>query len=281
MFKYMRFILQNLMPQLALTRLSGMLAESKLPWLKNILIRYFLSKFTINTAEAVEQDPYAYDSFNALFTRKLKPNARVIVQDSSRLVSPADGTVAQIGYLQNDIILQVKGKKFKLESLLGGAVDADKFINGAFATIYLAPPDYHRVHMPVTGRLLQMVYVPGKLFSVNKDNSDVMPDLFARNERVISVFETEHGRIAVILVGAMLVGSINTTWAGTVNVEHSNKVLSVKYDSIVVQKGEELGYFKMGSTVIVLTEQGMMNWQQELTVGSKVQVGQALGEMLR
>jgi len=284
--KNMRFLMQSLAPQRVLSIFAGMLAESRVVWLKNMLIRYFLGKFKINMAEAVDSDPYAYASFNELFTRHLQLTAREIASAKDLLVSPADGTIAQLGYLQNDLILQAKGKNFKLPELLGGdVIDATIFNGGAFATIYLAPPDYHRVHMPMTGQLLQMVYVPGRLFSVNKATTDAIPDLFGRNERVISIFATEHGKMAVILVGAMLVGSINTAWAGTINPKHKVPLLSKHYPStldqqILLHKGEELGHFKMGSTAIVLMERDRVVWNNALAVGSKVQFGQAIGTIV-
>lgn len=280
--------MQSVAPQRALTKLAGMLANSKIVWLKNILIRYFIFRFSrkLNFQAAIESNPYAYDSFNALFTRQLKSELRPIAATAGAIVSPADGTIAQLGYLDKDLILTAKGKDFRLPELLGchidgNRIDPKRFEHGAFVTIYLAPPDYHRVHMPVSGSLQQMLYVPGKLFSVNQATAAAIPNLFGRNERVINLFATEYGNMVVILVGAMLVGHIGTSWAGIVNAEHGYDPLVINYhqqqQGIFLKKGEELGYFRMGSTAIVIFEQAKINWQSELRVGAAVKFGQAIG----
>lgn len=231
--------------------------------------------------EAVEPNPFAYPSYNEFFTRTLKSTCRPIDSDTNSIVSPADGSIAQIGNIQDQALIQAKQHQYSLEALLGGDQQlADLFTNGNFATIYLAPKDYHRVHMPFTGKLEKMLYIPGKLFSVNNHATEFIPDLFARNERVVTIFNTVAGPMAVILVGAMIVGSIETAWAGTITPPHYKKINSWEYraDDIILNKGAEMGKFKLGSTVIVLLPAGVAKWQNGLLPDTAVRMGERIGE---
>lgn len=265
---------QYLVPQHALTHLAGQLGESQIPWLKNILIRHFVSRFDVDMTEAEIQNPYDYPSFNSFFTRHLKPGARPIAPPPA-IVSPADGFISHLGKIEDTSLIQAKGMYFTLTSLLGGSDSYSQlFQDGLFATIYLSPKDYHRVHMPADGRLRETIFVPGKLFSVNPMTTAAVPDLFARNERLICIFDTKHGPMAVIFVGAMLVGSIQTVW-------HANTTSSVisyeAHQGESFKQGEEIGHFKMGSTVIVLFGKNQAMWRHDLLAGSRIKMGHALG----
>lgn len=272
-------LLQNYLPQHALSTFAGFCANCKIPWIKNRLIQYFVWKYPVNLEEALITDPYQYDSFNDFFTRSLNPNARPIAQGIHDLVSPADGCISQFGSIDQDQIFQAKGHHFTVQDLLGGEKEQTKpFINGSFLTVYLAPKDYHRVHMPLDGNLSHMIYVPGRLFSVNAKTTDSTPNLFARNERVIAFFNTSIGRVAIILVGAMIVGSIETVWAGTITPPRKQTIQRWQYNNpISLKRGFEMGRFKLGSTVILLFEPGMVTWDPQLTNSYPVQMGQRLG----
>ncbi|MES2204347.1 MAG: archaetidylserine decarboxylase [Pseudomonadota bacterium] len=231
-------------------------------------------------SEAVEENPYAYATFNDFFIRRLKFSARVIDED---IVSPADGTISQLGYLENDSLLQAKGKTYSVLQLLASDEKlVITFTNGAHALIYLAPHNYHRVHMPMTGRLLQMIYVPGTLYSVSPTTAQHIDGLFAKNERVIAIFETAVGKMAVILVGAMIVGSITTVWAGQITPPRkAREITTYNYETenIQLEKGQELGYFSLGSTVIVLFEKDKINWFEEMQ-SHTTQMGQSIARII-
>lgn len=269
-------LLQYVAPQRELSYFAGWLAQSQIPWLKNYLIRYFLHRNQVNMGAAIIENPYDYPSFNSFFTRKLKPEARPIVQDPKHIASPADGFVSQIGKIDKDKIFQAKGFDFTLKNLLGGSEKRAKlFENGSFATFYLSPTDYHRVHMPLTGRLRETVFIPGRLFSVNQKTTTNVPNLFARNERLVCIYDTDIGPMAVILVGAMLVGSIETVWHAKTD---SSKILVESYGgSLELSRGAELGLFKMGSTVIVLFGKDKMHWDSNLIPDAAVKMGQSVG----
>lgn len=275
----MRPILQHCVPQHGLSRFGGWLANSEVPWLKNRLIRYFINRYSLNMEEAQETNPFAYPSFNALFTRSLQPHARPIAEETTAFVSPVDGCVSQLGAIQENQLLQAKGHYYSVASLLANDPNLSAvFKNGNFITLYLAPPDYHRIHMPMDGHLTEMIYVPGRLFSVNHKTAASIPNLFARNERVITVFNTAVGQMAVILIGAMIVGSIETVWAGTINPPEHKKPNRWQYkDSIFLKRGEEMGRFKLGSTVIVLMENQGVQWLSTLDPTDKVRFGEKLG----
>ncbi|WP_461480506.1 archaetidylserine decarboxylase [Porticoccus sp.] len=272
--------LQRLTPQHGVSRLGAKLAESRHPGLKNALIRQFIRHYRVNLAEAASSELDDYASFNDFFTRALKPGARPIASGDSQVACPADGTVSQLGKISTGNIFQAKGKSFSVEALLG-ARDADSkhFHNGQFITIYLSPSDYHRTHMPVAGELDYCRYIPGKLFSVNAATTGTVDGLFAKNERLVSLFDTPLGRCAVVLVGAMMVAGIESVWecnyqAGTLQQNQFER------GQISLGKGDEMGRFRFGSTVILLFEQDTIRWTEGLAPGSTTQMGQAIAERL-
>jgi phosphatidylserine decarboxylase len=278
-----RILTQNLLPHKLVSLLAHLSANCKIVWVKNFLISYFIKRYAVNMSEAVEPNPLAYPSYNAFFTRELKKEVRPIDLAPDIIVSPADGLLAQVGNIQTKVMIQAKGRSYSVQDLLGGsAALAAPFVDGTFATIYLAPKDYHRVHMPFTGTLETMLYIPGKLFSVNTHAAENIPNLFARNERVVSIFDTELGKMAVILVGAMIVGSIETVWAGAISPPHFKNINSWEYTeegvpTITIEKGLEMGRFKLGSTVIVLFEPGAMLWDQGMAINMDLKIGQKIG----
>lgn len=275
---------QYVAPQLTISRLAGRLADNEsVPALKNRVVNWFIGRYGVDMSEAVESDPAAYPSFNAFFTRALKPGLRPVDPRDSALVSPVDGAISQLGHISDGRVFQAKGQSFSLNELLGGEQErAEPFENGEFATIYLAPRDYHRIHMPLAGTLREMVYVPGKLFSVNPTTAENVPNLFARNERVACIFDTEAGPMAFVLVGAMIVGSVETTWAGIV-APGKRQVDVTRYDSLKApirfEKGEEMGRFRLGSTVIMVMPKGSVTWNSDQTAGGRVRMGEAFGEI--
>lgn len=281
-------ILQYLLPQQGISRLVGKIACCRIVWLKNWLIKKFITYYQVNMEEAVTETPENYPDFNSFFTRALKPHARIIDikehGDTHTIISPVDGKISQIGKIENNMLLQAKGKSYTLEQLLVLPELAEIFRNGNFATLYLSPRDYHRIHMPLTGKLRQMIYVPGTLFAVNANATRNVPYLFGRNERVITIFDTDREAMALILVGALIVGSIATTWAGTVTsntyIRRNNKqpqIWSYKDQSIVLQLGEEMGRFQLGSTVILLFPQHAVQWFDTLDLHTTIKMGQAIG----
>jgi phosphatidylserine decarboxylase len=245
--------LQYVLPKLFLTRLLGVLASAKGGALTTATIRWFIGRYGVNMQEAANPDPAAYASFNEFFARPLKPGARPLA--ASRWISPVDGAVSQLGPVKLDQIFQAKGHHYSTQALVGGdAALAKQFDNGFFATLYLSPKDYHRIHMPCDGRLLRMVHVPGDLFSVNPATAAGVPGLFARNERVVCEFDTPHGPMVLVLVGATVVGSMATVWHGLVNPPRPGKVREWHYrdQSIAFRQGDEMGRFLLGSTVVML-----------------------------
>lgn len=275
--------LQHLLPQHALSRLVGKLAECRNPAIKNRLIRAFATHFVVDMSESQQQDLTRFENFNAFFTRALKPGARPVCEAVNAIACPADGAVSEIGDIALGSILQAKGQSYSLIALLGGDAElTNTLMGGKFATIYLSPRDYHRVHMPLGGRLRKMTYVPGKLFSVNQTTANKVPGLFARNERLVCEFDSEHGSFVVILVGAMIVAGIETVWAGEVAPVrprlHSQSYID--RSDIMLQKGEEMGRFKLGSTAIILFPEGKVEWDTALQNGTPVKMGQAIGTLL-
>ncbi|HQQ63396.1 MAG TPA: archaetidylserine decarboxylase [Pseudomonadales bacterium] len=270
-------ILQYLVPQHLLSRLVGWFADNEIPWLKNFLIEKFIRQFRVNMNEAAQPDYRLYKSFNAFFTRPLHEGVRPVCEEG--VACPADGQVSQLGIIESGRIFQAKGQSYSVAELLGGDYElADKFRDGMFSTIYLSPRDYHRVHMPVAGKLLYTVYVPGDLFSVNKVTAENVPRLFARNERLVAVFATEYGEMAVVLVGAMIVAGIETVWGGQV-APYQKRIQSQDFSQpqavVVLDKGAELGRFKLGSTAIVLFRKNSgLQWRT--IAGQSVRMGQLL-----
>lgn len=272
---------QYLLPQHLLSRMVGKIMQSEQPWLKTRLINWFINHYQIDLTEADIADPKAYKSFNQFFTRGLKLDARPIASGNRVIACPADGAISAIGSVREQQLIQAKKHHYSLVQLLSSSALAGQFTDGEYVTVYLSPRDYHRVHMPLSGRLLSMSYVPGCLFSVNQQSVATVPGLFARNERLICLFETEFGPMAVVLVGAMLVAGIVTTWAGKV-VPRDHEYETYNYEShhVYLEKGQELGHFEYGSTVIVLLPNGIARWSAALSSGSKVSMGQALGDVI-
>lgn len=280
----LRYLGQSLLPQRALTRLIYALTRIQRPWFKNPLIRLFVRYFQVDMHEALATKPEAYADFNAFFTRALKPEARPIVRDKRVICCPVDGTVSQIGIADADTLLQAKGRSFSLSALLGDAQLGSRFAGGAFATLYLSPRDYHRIHLPLDGQLRDMLHIPGKLFSVSPLTTRLVPNLFARNERVVTVFETAAGPMALVLVGAINVASIETVWAGALTPPLAATVRRWNYPTsgdtaVHLARAAEMGRFNMGSTVIVLFAADRIRWERELQPGSKLRFGQRLGKI--
>jgi len=276
-------LLQYLLPQHLLSRLAGRLAETTRPWLKNPMIKLFIRRYGVDMSEAVEADPCVYSCFNDFFTRALKPGVRPIDSGPDSLVCPADGSVSQLGEIQEGRIFQAKGQFYTCLELLGGdKALAETFAGGRFATIYLSPRDYHRVHMPCSGRLRTSIAIPGELFSVNEVTAHQVPRLFARNERLVTTFDTDQGPMAMVLVGAMIVAGIETVWGGQA-LPMSRRIQRLDYRpeacSINLAKGEEMGRFKLGSTVILLFPRDRVAWDPAYRVGSRTRMGEALGQL--
>ncbi len=253
----LKITLQYLLPKHLISRLVGFLAAAQLGPLSHALIKLFIKAYGINMAEAKHENASDYASFNEFFTRPLKDGIRPLVQDANIIAHPVDGAISQLGAIEGDLLIQAKGHHYSLQALLGGKAEtADPYLNGQFACIYLAPKDYHRIHMPVTGTLREMIYVPGELFSVNPLTAANVPGLFARNERVVTIFDTEVGPMALVLVGATIVASIETVWAGTITPPTGKEVFRWQYpatgaNAVTLEKGAEMGRFKLGSTVIL------------------------------
>lgn len=273
---------QYLAPHHLLTRWMQRLTRVRAPWFKNRQIQWFVRRYQVDMKIAAETNPLAYPDFNTFFTRPLQPDARTIVSDHDAIACPADGMISQIGDVKNGRLLQAKGFYFDLLTLLGGSESrARPFQDSRFVTIYLSPRDYHRVHMPFSGRLRETVYIPGRLFSVSPRTTQAIPGLFARNERLVTLFDTAIGPVAVILVGAMFVAGIETVWAGLL--PHGKKVVEQHFDDaqhqgeIVLERGQEMGRFNMGSTVIVLFPPDRVELAPALTQNSPVTMGELLG----
>jgi phosphatidylserine decarboxylase len=271
--------LQYLLPHHLLSRGMHALARCENTALKNMLISRVVQTYGVNVSEALEPNPLAYPSFNAFFTRALKPDARPLDQTPGAILCPADGAISQLGDISDGTLLQAKGHTYNVADLLGGDTAlAQPFLDGKFATIYLSPRDYHRLHMPVSGRLCDMLHVPGRLFSVNAATARHVPRLFARNERVAAFFDTDVGPMALILVGAIFVSSIETVWHGEVTPPSSAGIRRWHYDDgMKLQQGAEMGRFNMGSTIIVLLGKQAGNWHGGLAAGDSVRMGQLLG----
>ncbi|MDQ8996033.1 archaetidylserine decarboxylase [Acinetobacter soli] len=268
---------QSLVPQHQLSRVVGKLAESENLLVKTAIIQAFKSKYGIDLSIAQQADALKYKSFNEFFTRALKDGVRVVDNAQDSIVSPADGAISQIGSIDDGEVFQAKGQSFSVEKLIGDPQLAQPFKHGQFATVYLSPRDYHRVHMPLTGRLTETLYIPGELFSVNQVTAENIPGLFARNERMVCLFDTELGRMAVVLVGAMIVAGIETVVTGKVK---PTGRLELNHHDVVLEKGDELGRFYLGSTAIVLFEKDKMAWESQFKANSVVVMGEKLGHTL-
>lgn len=268
---------QYLLPKRALTQLMGYLASREAGAVTTAVIRWFIRRYQVNMAEALNPDPAAYSSFNSFFTRELKPGVRPLAD--SEWICPVDGAISQLGRIQGDQIFQAKGHSYSTQALVGGDAQlAAQFQDGHFATIYLSPRDYHRIHMPCAGRLLRMIHVPGDLFSVNPTTARGVPGLFARNERVVCVFEGKHGPFVMVLVGATIVGSMATTWHGVVNPPRPGHVREWNYadKNIHLEQGAEMGRFLLGSTVVLLTPPGPLQFNADWCATAPVRLGEAM-----
>jgi phosphatidylserine decarboxylase len=269
---------QYLLPKKILTFVVGLIANVRHPWIKNLFITRFIEAYNVNMQEALQEHPKAYATFNEFFIRPLKPEIRPLAK--AEVVAPVDGIISEIGEIETGKILQAKGHYYSVDSLLANASIASSFHQGQFITCYLSPKDYHRIHMPITGKVLSTTYIPGKLFSVQPLTVRNIPQLFAKNERLIVLFETELGRMAMVLVGAVIVGSIHTAWEK--DHPHISKRTSSFLDytdaQLILKKQEEMGYFCLGSTVIVLLERNdkTPSWLPFLQAGKEIKMGEAL-----
>jgi phosphatidylserine decarboxylase len=271
---------QYLLPKQALTAFAGFVASRERGWVTTEIIRWFVGKYQVNMNEAANSDIGSYRTFNDFFTRALKPGARPLAQ--AELICPVDGAISQFGVIEQDQIFQAKGHYYSTTALVGGdAVLAAQYQDGSFATLYLSPKDYHRIHMPCEGRLTRMIYVPGELFSVSPVTARGVPGLFARNERVVCVFESARGPFVLILVGATIVGSMATVWHGVVNPPRGKAVREWHYPAestpaIVLKQGDEMGRFLLGSTVVMLFPKGPLQFNPEWVSGRSVRLGEAM-----
>lgn len=268
---------QKRLPQHQLSRLVGKIAASERPLLKTAVILAFKQRYGIDMSLAETRNITKYPSFNAFFTRGLKDGVRPIDPHPAHIVSPADGAVSQLGRITGGEIFQAKGQSFTVEQLIADSQLAKSFTDGEFITVYLSPKDYHRVHMPFAGTLTETLYVPGELYSVNQVTAEHIPNLFARNERMVCLFDTELGRMAVVMVGAMIVAGIETVATGKVK---PNGRLELHQHERKLEKGDELGRFYLGSTAIVLFEKNCVQWDSSLHAGSSVEMGQQIGQIL-
>lgn len=275
--------LQHLVPQHALSRLIGRVANCQNRFVKNTFITWFIKRYQVDMSLAAEENPAAYSSFNDFFTRALKPDIRPTCGEPSAIVCPADGSISQLGKINAGRIFQAKGQDYSVEELLGGDTEAAQlFHDGDFATVYLSPKDYHRVHMPYSGKLVKTISIPGELFSVNTVTAENVPRVFARNERVAAVFETDIGPMAVVLVGAMIVAGIETVWDGELAPMGSREVGTslYPYQNIILEKGAEMGRFKLGSTAIILFAKDKVKWEHQFVAGATTRVGVKLANRI-
>ena len=269
---------QYLLPKQLLTVLAGRIAGARAGHLTTQLIRWFVRRYGIDMNEASNPDVTSYASFNDFFTRTLRDGVRPLA--SADLICPVDGAISQLGHLQRDQLLQAKGHHYSSTALLGGdAALAAQFYEGSFATLYLSPKDYHRIHMPCNGLLQRMIYVPGELFSVNPTTARGVPGLFARNERLVCIFDSSHGLFALVLVGATIVGSMATVWHGVVNSMRSGQLHEWRYDdqTIELEQGQEMGRFLLGSTVVLLFPNGLFRFNPNWVPGQSVRMGEVMG----
>ncbi len=271
---------QYLLPKGALTNFAGRVAGARAGNMTTALIRWFVGRYNVNMAEALDPDIANYRTFNEFFTRALRPDARPLAD--AAYICPVDGRISQFGDIDNDQIFQAKGHQFSTTALVGGDASlAAQFQHGSFANLYLSPRDYHRIHMPIDGKLTRMIYVPGELFSVNPTTARGIPGLFARNERVVCVFDTAHGPFVMTLVGATIVGSMATVWHGLVNPPRLPQVTEWTYhdQNIVLKKGDELGRFLLGSTVVMLFQKDVLKFNPAWQPGGDIRLGEEMGQL--
>jgi len=278
---------QYIIPNGLLSKITYRLMHARHFPFRDSFMAYMIRRHSVNVSEALEPDytdRSIHPTINSFFVRALKPSVRPVVEGTDQVCSPADGTVSQIGAISNGRVIQAKGHSYSVKELLGGSEErAQLFNSGKFTTIYLSPSDYHRVHIPFSGKLKEMIHVPGKLLSVAPFLIDSVENLFARNERVVSIFDTEIGPMAVVLVGAINVGSIETVWAGEITPPRGKKITETTYSdekAISLEKGDELGRFNMGSTVIVLFATDKLQWTANLNSNDKVKMGQSIARIM-
>ena len=279
---YLKTFPQYIIPKHSLTTFAGFMANVKKTAIKNYLIKDFIKKYQVDMSEALQENPEQYASFNDFFIRHLKPDARPIAP--ADIVSPVDGYVSEIGRITAGKLIQAKGRDYTVQKLLAlEPAQNTQFDHGLFATLYLSPKDYHRVHMPLEATVKEMTYVPGKLFSVQPTTARVIPQLFARNERLVVLFDTLIGPMAMVLVGATIVGGIGTSWHGDIIRQRTPRHFdySESHDmNSILKKAQEMGYFKLGSTVIVLFAEGhRLSWNEALKAGDRIRLGQALASI--
>ena len=274
---------QYLMPKQAMTWLAGKIANARAGRITTALIRWFVGRYTVNMAEAANPAIESYASFNEFFTRALRTDARPLA--AAEFVCPVDGAISQFGAIERDQIFQAKGHQYSTTALVGGDRElAEQFENGSFATLYLSPKDYHRIHMPCDGKLIRMIHVPGALFSVNPTTARGVPGLFARNERVVCVFESAYGPFVLTLVGATIVGSMATVWHGVVNPPRGNTIRDWQYDgdgAITLNRGDEMGRFLLGSTVVMLFPKNCLQFNGDWVPTAAIRMGEAMARVAR
>jgi len=286
MLNKLKITFQYILPKHAVSRLVGKLAAAEAGWLTTKLITWFIRAYKINMQEAKYTNASDFKTFNDFFTRELAEGARPINTDNNCLCYPVDGAISQQGDIVSGQLIQAKGFDYSLVGLLGGNADtAEPFQWGKFSCIYLAPKDYHRIHMPMAATLREMIYVPGDLFSVNPLTANNVPNLFSRNERVVTIFDTEHGSMAMVLVGATIVASIETTWAGTITPPAGKDIFSWQYpadgvDAIRFKKGEEMGRFKLGSTVITTFAPNMVEFNPQAGAETVTRLGEYYADLI-
>jgi len=278
---------QYFIPQHFLTSLVYRLTRTETTWFKNFIIKQFIKVFKVDMSLAQNPDPESYTSFNTFFTRQLRSEARPIQLDEKNILCPVDGSVSQIGNIaknndDDDTIIQAKGKSYTLKHLLLEDELVTIFSGGTFATLYLAPKDYHRIHMPISGKLSCMIYVPGKLFAVNSHTARAVNAVFAKNERVINIFNTDIGPMAMIMVGALFVGSMETVWAGQITPAKDRIISNAQYsdgETISLEQGQEMGRFNMGSTVILLFPKDVMKWSADIVADKTIVMGEKIARV--
>jgi phosphatidylserine decarboxylase len=270
--------LQYFLPKRAMTVLGGWIASARAGWITHAIIRRFVARYGVNMAEAADPRIESYSSFNEFFTRALKPGARLLAD--ARWLCPVDGAISQFGAIEDGQLFQAKGHRYTAQALVGGDAElAGLFRDGSFATLYLSPKDYHRIHMPADARLVRMIHVPGELFSVNPATARGVPGLFARNERVVCVFESDRGPFVMALVGATIVGSVATVWHGVVTPPRCADVREWRYDDepVALSRGDEMGRFLLGSTVVMLFAPGAITFNPAWVPGGAIRMGEAMG----